>query len=175
MKRLHLAVFAAALAGCDRAAVPTDPAGALPPPSFAAQATLHFTNQRPEAFNITSPCSGGEIAFMGELREQVTAVGPQELLDQGRALRFENQAIVSGTGTDPVTGTTYYIRDVLHFGINSPTVEALSFTQTFQETLHAVSRGSGENFLIHVLFHMTALPSGEIASSIDVVRAECQG
>jgi hypothetical protein len=176
---LSTAALAGALTlalGCTDQPAPTGPAGApAPRPNFDAQATLHFTSRRPLAFDVVSPCTGELVHFSGELFEQVTAVGPQELLDQGQALRFENQAVTSGTGTGAVTGTTYFIRDVLHFGINSPTLEALNFTLTFQETIHAITRGPGENFLIHVSIHVTVLPSGEIATTFEVVSAECRG
>jgi hypothetical protein len=174
MKLFHFPLLALALAGCDRATQPSDPAAASSP-SLAAQATVHFIIREPLLFEITSPCTGQLIQFTGERFEQITAVGPQELLDQGIALRFEDQALFTGTGTEPVTGTAYYFRDVLHFGINSPTAEALNFTQTFQETLHATSPGSGQNFLIHVLIHVTVLPNGEVATSFEAVSAACQG
>jgi hypothetical protein len=74
-----------------------------------------------------------------------------------------------------VPGTTYFIRQVVNFGFNSPTLEAINVTERFQTTIHAITRGSGENFLIHVRFHRTVLPSGEVATTFEVVSAKCPG
>jgi hypothetical protein len=176
---LSTAALAGALTlalGCTDQPAPTGPAGdPAPRPNLAAQATVHSTTRQPFAFDVVSPCTGELVHFIGERFEQVTAVGPQELLDQGLALRFEDQAVFSGTGTGAVTGTTYFTRDVLHFGINSPTAEAVNFTLTFQETIHAITRDPGENFLIQVSIQVTVLPSGEIATSFEVVSAQCRG
>ena len=176
---LHtLAALAAGLVlGCADGSNPTDLGGDLTPAyrSEEAQAVVRFTRQEPFEFVVESPCTGKMVDFAGEIVEQVTSIGPQELLDQGIALHFEDHAVISGTGTERVTGTTYAIRQVVNFGFNSPALEAMNLTQRFQTTIRAISGGRADNFLVHVRFHLTVLPSGEVATVADITSAQCRG
>ena len=91
------ALVGALVLGCTDQSTPTGPRGdpALSPANLA-QAVVRFTRQEPFAFDVESPCTGELIHFTGEIKEQVTSVGPQELLDQGSALHFEDHAVISG-------------------------------------------------------------------------------
>src|SRR4051794_17655662 len=51
-------------------------------PSLAAQQTKHITLQEPFAFDAQSPCTGELIHFTGLDVEQITVVGPPELLNR---------------------------------------------------------------------------------------------
>jgi hypothetical protein len=163
--------------GCADQPTPTGVAGdpTLAPPQFERQAVDRFTRRGPWEEDITNPCTGAVIHFVGEIKEQSTAVGPQELLDQGFNIHFEDQTLLTGTGTDPVSGATYFIRRQVHFSFNSPTIEAVNLTQSFRTTVQAVTRGPGDNFLLHLRFHLTVLPSGEVATVFEVESAECRG
>jgi hypothetical protein len=175
---LPSAALVGALAlGCGYESTPTDP---LDDPTAtsgiaAEMAVDRLMRRGPWEEDITNPCTGGLIHFTGEIKEQRTAVGPQELLDQGSSLHSEDQTLLTGTGTDPVTGATYSIHRTLHSGFNSPTLEALNLTITFQTTVRAVTSGPGENFLIRIQFHVTFLPNGEVKTVVEHESAECRG
>ena len=170
---IPLVTLAAALPGCSD--TPAEPAGVAPPPVAAAVATDHTVTRSTFTFVYQNPCNGENVAFTGERVEQITAVGPQELLDQGLALRFEDQTRITGTGVGEETGTVYRIRDLIHFGVRSPSAEALNFTEVFNEKIHAIAQGSTGNFVIHANFHVTVLPNGRIATSFGPVTAQCGG
>ena len=146
-------------------------------PQVAAERTGvdRLTRREPWEDDITNPCTGAVIHFVGEIKEQRVAVGPQELLDQGLALHTEDHTLLTGTGTDPVSGATYSIRFVINFGFNSPTLEALNITLRDQTMVRGVTTGSGENFLVRFIVHVTVLPSGEVASEFVIDSAECRG
>ena len=83
--------------------------------------------------------------------------------------------VFSGTGTGTVTGTTYSGRRAFHASVNSPSVEAPNFVFTIETTLLAISKGPDENFTIHFRLHITVLPSGEVATEVELESAECRG
>ena len=163
--------------GCADEPAATGPGAepSLSPPSMERMAVDRFTRREPFEEDITNPCTGGLIHFTGEIKEQVTSVAPEELLEQGLALHIEDQALLTGTGTDPVNGVTYTIRRTVHFGSESPTLEAPNFTNTFVTTVRGVTQGQEDNFLLHITFHLTVLPSGEVATEVVVESAECRG
>jgi hypothetical protein len=63
----------------------------------------------------------------------------------------------------------------VHFGFNSPTLEALKLNTMFQTTVRAVTTGAAENFLIRIRVHVTFLPSGEMKTVVEEESAECRG
>ena len=168
---LGLTLLLAACNGADTTAEPMAPASDV----TAAVIAVHFVNPGTFAFDIENPCTGETVSFSGERFEQITAVGTQELLEQGQAFRCEDQASLSGIGTGTSSGTEYRIRDVIHFGIRSPSAEALNFTQVFNERIQAIAQGSADDFFIHVNFHVTVLPDGRIVTEFEQFDAVCVG
>jgi hypothetical protein len=167
---LSTAALAGALAlGCTDQPTPTGPPGdpALSPPALERQTVEHFTFREPFEEDVISPCTGEVVHFTGELFEQQTHLEGD--------IHVEQNVVLSGTGTGTVTGTTYSGRQAFHLSFNSPSVEAGNFTLTVETTLRAITAGPNENFIIHFRLHITALPSGEFATEVEVESAECRG
>jgi hypothetical protein len=162
--------LAGALAlGCTDQPTPTGPPGdpALSPPALERQTVEHFTFREPFEEDVISPCTGEVVHFTGELFEQLTRLA--------EGIHFEDQTLLSGTGTGTVTGTTYSVRRAFHASFNSPSVEAANFTLTVETTVRGITAGPDENFIIHFRLHITVLPSGEVATEVEVESAECRG
>ena len=163
-------VLAGALAlGCTDQPIPTGPSGdpALSPPALERQTVEHLTFREPWEADVISPCTGEVVHFTGELFEQQTTLAGD--------FHTEHNVVLTGTGTGTVTGTTYTGREVFHFGLNSPSVEAPNFVLTIKTTLRAITEGPDENFIIHLRLHVTVLPSGEFVTEVEVESAECLG
>jgi hypothetical protein len=174
MRRVSLLTAALAgclslVLGCGDEPTPTGPYDqpALVPAHLESQAVQHFTRRGPFEEDVTNPCTGGLVHFTGEIKEQQTVVGPD--------IHAEDQTLLTGTGTDPVNGVTYSIRRTFHFSFNSPSVEAANFTETVNTTVSGITPGPGANFLLHLRFHLTVLPSGEVATEVTADSAECRG
>jgi hypothetical protein len=144
-------------------------------PNLAAQETRHLTFQDPIAFDVVSPCTGELVHITGQQDQQLTIVGPPDLIESGNETHIEQLETVTGTGTGIVSGTTYAIRDVFHVGFDSPSITATHGTFTSVETLHAIGAQQGQSFLIRFASHTTFLPSGEVNTTFDTQASKCIG
>jgi hypothetical protein len=137
--------------------------------SLAAQSTSHFTIREQLADVIESPCTGEVIPFTATRFEETNVV------EQSDILHFEVTESISGSGTAEVTGTRYLVYDVSHFSFQIPGVSAPQGNLfDMPHTIKLISQGGRENFLEHVVFHLTVLPSGEVKTTVDFDKAECR-
>ena len=165
------------LAGCDTAQDPIAPASSdLNPPAFSpglsAKTATHFTirEQLSEVEGIENPCTGEVIPFTATRFEETNVVEESEIL------HFQVTESISGSGTAQGTGTRYLVYDVSHFSFQTPnllTPELNVFDMP--HTIKLISQGDSENFLEHVVFHLAVLPSGEIKTTVEFDKPECQG
>ena len=151
---------AALLTGCGAEAGPT----AENIPGLTAHATDHnvadhFKIVVPGIFDVENPCNGELIILSGEEIDQLTLVGPREVLDAGGFLHMEFQQQVRATGTGLETGATYTLKDMLHENFESPN-EAPHLTFSSHGTSHVTSDLPGLSFDIHSVFHIV-IPSGK--------------
>jgi hypothetical protein len=157
---------AALLTGCDADSSPT----AQTTPGLTADAAdhnapVHFKGGGPSAFEVESPCNGEVIAFSGEGVFQVTDVGTH----------YELLAHTRSTGTGPVSGAHYTINDLYHENFQSPSPDAPQFTFSYGGMFHVTSDLPGLNFDAHFVFHILALPSGEVRITQDIGDGVCKG
>jgi hypothetical protein len=80
-------------------------------------------------------------------------VGPDEEFLHEHFLHHELQVVVLETGTGLTTGARYRSHDVNHESFNSPTVPALNFTFTYNETYYFISPTPGLSFRGQFFFH----------------------
>jgi hypothetical protein len=152
---------AALVTGCGAESGPT----AENVPGLTADATdhnvaEHFKSVVPGVFDVENPCNGELIILSGEEIDQLTLVGPREVLDAGGFLHLEFQQQVRATGTGLETGATYTLKDMLHESFNSPNEPAPHFTFSSHGTSHVTSDRPGLSFAIHSVFHFV-IPSGK--------------
>jgi hypothetical protein len=167
---------AALLTGCGAEAGPT----AENIPGLTADATDHnvadhFKIVVPGIFDVENPCNGELIILSGEEIDQLTLVGPREVLDAGGFLHMEFQQQVRATGTGLETGATYTLKDMLHENFETPNEPAPHLTFSSHGTSHVTSDLPGLSFDIHSVFHIV-IPSGkDFKVTREVERVTCGG
>ncbi len=82
---------------------------------------------------------------------------------------FQLQGIV-GVGQD--TGATYHGsgNTADHF---ARTLTSGQFSETFVNNFRIIGQGPGNNFQVHEDFHLTITANGDVTSSHDNIRADC--
>jgi hypothetical protein len=140
----------------------------------AAKVTDHVSSVTPlDEIFFNSPCNGEDIHMIGTLSAEENFVGPDEEFLHEHFLHHELQVVVLETGTGLTTGARYRSHDVNHESFNSPTVPALNFTFTYNETYYFISPTPGLSFRGQFFFHYVSLPSGDFKVTRDVGSLEC--
>jgi hypothetical protein len=140
-------------------------------PSLAAPSVGHSTIREEGLTDVfPSPCTGEMIPFTAKRFEETNVVA------QGDVLHFEVTESISGSGTAEGTGTAYLIHDVSHFSFQTPSATS-THANLFDmpHTIKVISQGGSQNFLEHVVFHIAALPDGQLKTTVDFDNAECRG
>jgi hypothetical protein len=151
---------------CTDQTAPTDDAD--PSPSYA-RSTSHFTIREQLSDIIESPCTGELIPFTARRFEETNVV------EQEAILHFEVTESISGGGEAEGTGTHYLVYDVSHFSFQTPNLSSPQVNLfDMPHTIKLISQGGGENFLEHVVFHFTVLPSGVVTTTVDFDKGECR-
>jgi hypothetical protein len=170
---------AALLTGCTGDAAPTAPTAenivGLTADATDDNVADHFKIVVPGTFDVENPCNGELIILSGEEIDQLTLVGPREVLDAGGFLHMEFQQQVRATGTGLETGATYTLKDMLHENFESPNEPAPHLTFSSHGTSHVTSDLPGLSFDIHSVFHVV-IPSGkDFKVTREVQRVTCGG
>ena len=160
-----------ALLACDLPSGPVESGSAVASPSLAAQSASHFTIREQLMTEIfPSPCNGELVPFAATRFEEINVV------EQGDVLHFEVTESISGSGIAEGTGTRYVVRDVSHFSFQTPNLTSPQVNLfDMPHTIKLISQGGNQNFLEHVVFHVTVLPSGEVKTTVEFDNAECRG
>ena len=118
---------------------------------------------------LSIPCIDEEVSIGGGVRHlTVTEISNEN----GFVYRLHlNHSQITGVGTE--TGDEYVGQFVLNETLVSFT--ELGGTQTFRMHVHGVSKGSGPNFFISVLMHLTLDAGGNLTAETEIVEAECRG
>jgi hypothetical protein len=170
LRSLSSITLLVALLACDLASGPVESGSTVAPPSLAAQSVGHFTIREQLTDIFPSPCTGEVIPFTARRFEETNVV------EQGDVLHFEVTESISGSGTAEGTGTRYLVYDVSHFSFQTPNVTSPQANLfDMPHTIKLISQGGNQNFLEHVVFHVTALPSGEVKTTVEFDNAECRG
>ena len=170
LRSLALTILLSPLVACDGPISPAESATAPELPSLAARSTSHFTIREELTDVIESPCSGEVIPFTATRFEETNVV------ENSGVLHFEVTESISGSGTAESSGTRYLVHDVSHFDFQKPNLSAPQLNVfDMPHTIKLISKGGGQNFLEHVVFHFTVLPDGELKTTVDFDNAECRG
>jgi hypothetical protein len=87
-------------------------------------------------------------------------------------VRGAAQGIVA---TGHVSGDMYRLAADFWTEANVGADDALPLVVQVVEVHNALSQGSSDNLIVHVLSHLTINPDGTVAVSVDSVRSECRG
>jgi hypothetical protein len=120
---------------------------------------------------VENPCTGGLVEVAGE--EQIVINGVTTDPTKGY-LHYDVSTTASGTGLG-ADGTKYVFDNSEHFVLESPNFPSPETVITSKGSFEFISTDGSPNFVEHVVFHLTILPSGEFKTTTDFDRAECRG
>ena len=146
-------------------------AGLLLAVAAPAQATATITRTDITGMAFTDPCTGEQITITGGTFQLIVhatsdAAGGLHLGIRGNAQGVSAVGSTSGT-MYRLAGDFRSEQNVRNGGY------PLSFT--IVEVHNAVSAGSADNFIVHIIRHLTISAGGDVTSTIDAVSAECRG
>jgi len=143
-------------------------------PSAAAQAPVTSTVTS-SGFGATffNACTGELIEISGTVQTRLQATfDPQGGTHTGTTITVSN---VKGVGLD--TGTEYVATGAF---LSQTNIQQGAFETTgvnfpqFSYAVNLISKGSGDNLIVHLLFHETWI-DGEPVVIVDEARSECLG
>jgi hypothetical protein len=85
----------------------------------------------------------------------------------GTVIGHFNYQQVMGLGL--TSGTIYQVSAVDQVRLSAPFPSSIQSVQSFR----LISRGSGNNLLVQVLYHITVDANGEVTASIDAFDMQC--
>jgi len=141
-------------------------------PSAAAQAAP-VTTVTSSGFGATffNACTGELIEISGTVHERFHVSGATHV---GTSITLSG---VEGVGLGLDTGTEYVATGVF---LSETNIQQGGFETTgvnfpqFSYAVNLISKGSGDNLIVHLLFHETWI-DGELVVIVDEARSECLG
>jgi hypothetical protein len=170
MKRSVAWLLGAILLGaCDKVNDPVAPAIDLPPDFRASQFTDNATF--PLDISVYVPCAVGGAGEFVHLTGNLHALFHVTVSNSGNfklKWHFQPQG-VSGTGEtsgDHYQGTGV-TQDMYHSG-------RVGLAYTFVNNFRVIGQGTGNNFLVHNVFHITVNANGTLTSFVDGFKGGCR-
>jgi hypothetical protein len=168
-------LLAAALTAC----ADNDLATAPDRLSFAEDAGHNAAEQIREvnavSFEIENPCNGEVIAFSGTELLAATFVDKPENLANGNSVHSHFTIRTDASGTGPVSGAAYTLREIFTENFESPSVPAPQFTASAHASTRVTSSDPALSFRFKLLVHVLANPSAGFKVTKEVEEATCAG
>lgn len=132
----------------------------------AASTTFKFSDSFPFSFfnNCTGEVVSGVVSVKGTVHETIDANG---------GYHFHLHEVYNGRAVGETSGIQYVGPQTDHESFNASSGGALE--DTFTLNFRFISRGSADNILTHILFHITITPNGDVTSEISNITAVCRG
>ena len=174
MKRVaSLITLALAFAACE-APTALDDSVTQSVSAVASAAAETFT----ESFSIPIPFGFFVPCAAGGAGEEVVGGGNLHVLTHmttnGNRFTIKQQNNPQGiTGTGLTTGDTYRAVGATQVTFGQSFVNGQS-TNTFTDNFRIIGPGPGNNFLVHVTFHMTVNANGVVTTELENVSVDCK-
>jgi hypothetical protein len=123
-----------------------------------------------EDFSAGNVCNGEEVALQGTLH-LVEQGEPVEGAPRQHVVVHQNSQRLTGVGLQ--TGERYNVNLIINDAFNAR-VDRANIT-TIEAIINVVSRGSGENFQIQTVLHITTNANGETTSDFQNFHFHCTG
>ena len=147
------------------------PAGSAGPlAAYAAAQSTTTVEDFPVDETDFVPCAAGGAGEEVHLTGKIHVVIHSTLDGAGGAhvkLHASDQGI-SGTGL--TTGDKYQRTGATNIEFNAK----VGFERSAGATFNWIGQGNGNNFLVHVLFHVTVNPDGSVTALVDKFSIECK-
>jgi hypothetical protein len=122
----------------------------------------------PFSIDDVNPCTGEPITLSGELNitNVVTA-------DANGGFHFNYTLVPSQVRGVGASGATYKAvgGEREHFNVTA----GETLNDTYTNTFNLISQGGGDNFIVHVTFHVTVDANGDVTAEVVLDSAECRG
>lgn len=120
---------------------------------------------------FANPCTAEQITIVGGTFQLIVNSTSDASGGLHVGIRGNAQGVVA---TGATSGVSYRLAGDFW---SEQTVRDASYplVMTVVEVHNAVSAGSAENFIVHIVRHLTIDANGDVTPSVDAVRAECRG
>jgi hypothetical protein len=146
----------------------------LAKPTQANAQTEHFNEWVPIASLIANECTGEPVSIEGTVHVVGTTTQ-----DAAGGTHVQGHTNFVGQGVGIASGAEYVVREVQNTHGNIHDFEGdqapANFTQPY--TFHVIRKGSAmpeDDFLLHMVFHITVNANGEVTSEVGEESIECQ-
>ena len=132
----------------------------------AANTTFKFSDSFPFSFfnNCTGEVVSGVVSFKTTVHETIDASG---------GYHFHLHEVYNGRAVGETSGIQYVGPQTDHESFHVSSRGALEDTYTLN--FRFISQGSADNILLHILFHITITPNGDVTSEIENITDVCRG
>lgn len=137
----------------------------------AASAVSTITRTDLTGTTFANPCTSEQITIAGGTFQLIV----NDTTDANGGLHFDIRGNAQGVvATGAISGDRYRLAGDFW---SEQTVRNASFplSLTLVEVHNAVSAGSAQNFIVHIVRHLTINANGDVTASVDAVSAECRG
>jgi len=144
-------------------------ASAASPTSVYAQAastTIKFSDSFP--FSFFNNCTGEVVSGVVSVKTTV-----HETIDAKGGYHFHFHDVFNGRAVGETSGIQYVGPQTDHESFHVSSSGGLE--DTFTLNFRFISRGKADNILLHILFHVTITPNGDVTSEIDNITDVCRG
>ncbi len=126
----------------------------------------------PISVMVPVPCAAGGtgelVAFSGNMR-----ILEHAHADQGGGFHFTFHTQLAGLkGVGLTTGDRYQYSEIFHEEQEYNGQDA--YLDTSIRSSRIIGQGPGNNFVLHVVFHIRVTPDGVVTAFVDNTRAECK-
>ena len=141
----------------------------LVPTSVLAQpasTTIKFSDSFP--FSFFNSCTGEVVSGVVSFKTTV-----HETIDASGGYHFHFHDVYNGRAVGETSGIQYVGPQTDHESFHVSSNGALE--DTFTLNFRFISKGSADNILTHILFHVTITPNGVVTSEIANITEVCRG
>lgn len=129
-------------------------------------ATFKFTDSFP--FSFFNDCTGDTVSGVVDVKSTVHIS-----FDASGGFHVQFHDVFNGRAVGQPSGTQYVGPQTDHDGFNVNSGGAAE--ETFTLNFRFLSRGSADNILTHLLFHITINPNGVVTSETATITSACKG
>jgi hypothetical protein len=132
----------------------------------AASTTVKISDSFP--FSFFNSCTGEVVSGVVSVKTTVHMT-----TDANGGIHAHFHDVFNGTAVGETSGNQYVGPQTDHDSFNASSGGALE--ETFTTNFRFLSRGSADNILTHILFHITMTPDGDVTREIFNITDACTG
>jgi hypothetical protein len=131
-----------------------------------ASTTIKFRDTFP--FSFFNNCTGEVVSGVVSVKSTI-----HETIDASGGLHFHFHDVFNGRAVGETSGIRYVGPQTDHESFHVSSNGALE--DTFTVNFRFISQGKADNIQLHLLFHITITPNGDVTSELVKIRDVCRG